>query len=142
MPCPNPCPNEVHQLIADWQCPEYACDSWIINDDYFGYLPKETHSLILGTFPVPLTKDADFFYHSDRSQFWMLLGKVAGVAFETIEDKLKWLDEKKIGITDIVRVAQRTDQNCSSASDKKLKVLQFKFLFYIWRLLREYLKIT
>lgn len=121
-----PCPKEEHQFISRWYPNDFPFpDSWRITDGYFGYLPKDAHAIFLGTFPVPYYEGANFFYHSQRNMFWELITAVSGVSFNSIDEKLNWFEDKKIGITDIVRVAQRKDQSCRSASDANLNVCQF-----------------
>ena len=134
---------EAHQFLSSWSINlnpvlknKYE-DSWLNNLQlgYFGFVPKESKALIIGTFPVPEQRTSGFFYHSDANLFWKILSIISNNKLETIDDKLSWLYKNKIGITDILYEAQRTDVNHTSRSDKDLSPEKFS---NILKLLNDY----
>lgn len=116
---------EAHQFLSSWSInlnPDLKNkyeDSWLNNPQlgYFGFIPKESKALIIGTFPVLEQRTSGFFYHSDANLFWKILSFISNNKLETIDDKLSWLYKNKIGITDILFEAERTDANHTSSSD-------------------------
>jgi hypothetical protein len=123
------CPIETHQFLTSWRenlndsLKHVYSNSWRENKelDYFGFMPETLTALFVGTFPVPEQNTKGFFYHSDSNCFWRILSTVTGRQLLSLEDKLRWLTESKMGVTDILHKAQRTDKDCISRSDKNLK---------------------
>lgn len=131
------CPVETHQFITTWkvnlpqQLQTTYENSWINNVDlgYFGFVPKEPIALILGTFPVPEQRTSGFFYHSDVNLCWKILSTLSGTDLLPLSNKLSWLTEKKIAISDILCKAQRTDENCSGRADSDLNAICYNNIF-------------
>ncbi|GAB3573876.1 hypothetical protein GCM10027578_35600 [Spirosoma luteolum] len=127
------CPIETHQFLTSWttslddNLKEIYKDTWI--DDkksgYFGFIPKDPVALFIGTFPVPEQRTSGFFYHSDVNLFWKIITKVTGQNLLNLDSKLDWLSKSRIGITDILCKAQRTDNNCTSRADNDLNAICF-----------------
>lgn len=125
------CPIETHQFIETWKLPSKLHhlynDSWIHNNNsgYFGFIPKNPIALILGTFPIPEKKTSGFFYHSAANRFWTILSNISctDTKLSTLENKLSWLSEKQIAISDILCKVQRTDKDCSSSADNDLNAI-------------------
>jgi hypothetical protein len=135
------CPIETHQFITTWKedLPQglqttYE-NSWINNVDlgYFGFIPKEPIALILGTFPVPEQRTSGFFYHSDVNLCWKILSTLSGTDLLPLSNKLSWLTEKKIAISDILCKAQRTDENCIGRADSDLNAICYNNIFQFVR---------
>jgi hypothetical protein len=124
------CPIETHQFLNSWkenssELYQKYSTSWINDEEkgYFGFLPKNTTALFIGTFPVPEQRTTGFFYHSDANLFWKLLKELSGTNLNSLEQKLNWLSDLKLGITDILYKAQRIDENCSSRADTDLNAI-------------------
>ena len=126
------CPIETHQFLNSWkensaELHQQYSTSWIVNREngYFGFIPENTTALFIGTFPVPEQRTSGFFYHSDANLFWKILKELSGQTLNSLEQKLCWLSNLNIGITDILCKAQRMDKNCSSRADTDLKAISF-----------------
>lgn len=137
------CPIETHQFISTWKVdlPQQLKDSynssWISEDDlgYFGFIPKDPIALVLGTFPVPEQRTSGFFYHSDVNLFWKILSTLTSADLLPLQNKLSWLTEKRIAISDILYKAQRTDETCSGRADSGLNAICYNNIF---QLLKSY----
>jgi G:T/U-mismatch repair DNA glycosylase len=97
---------------------------------YEPYIPENATKLIIGSIPPPrfcrpnprLEKgDVDFYYGSNRNQFWKLLGLAPGC---DVEQQKNFLTGKNIGITDIIQSCAR--KNGNSATDQNLADLELK----------------
>jgi len=126
------CPIETHQFLNSWkenssELHQQYSTSWIDNREngYFGFIPENTIALFIGTFPVPEQRTSGFFYHSDANLFWKILKEISGQTLNSLEQKLCWLSNLNIGITDILCKAQRMDKYCSSRADTDLKAISF-----------------
>lgn len=131
------CPIETHQFITTWKAnlPQQLQiayeNSWVNSVDlgYFGFIPKDPIALILGTFPVPEQRTSGFFYHSDVNLCWKILSTLSGTDLLPLANKLSWLTEKKIAISDILCKAQRTDENCRGRADSDLNAICYNNIF-------------
>ena len=162
------CPPEIHPFTTSWQeynrghlTPD-AEAAWVVNQEkgYFGFLPNhQIKHLIIGSFPIwesvhndPPYQDRfdfSFFYCSAVNGFYKILGAVSGYDFfpahppmtphEKVQSIADFFTKKELGITDVIWEVARTDANCRSASDKRLKVLYFNQLC---QLLSDYPEIT
>ncbi|MFN3588502.1 MAG: hypothetical protein ACK4UP_03910 [Spirosomataceae bacterium] len=127
------CLIETHQFLSSWttnlniSLKEKYNNSWIDKKEvgYFGFIPKESTAIFLGTFPVPEIETNGFFYHSSVNNFWKIIAEISKADLTSIDNKLKWLHSRKIGITDILCKAQRTDEKCISRADKDLNAICF-----------------
>lgn len=126
------CPIETHQFLNSWKensaelCKQFST-SWIDDKEkgYFGFIPEKATALFIGTFPVPEQRTTGFFYHSDANLFWTILEELSEQSLNTLEQKLNWLSNLKLGITDILCMAQRIDKKCLSRSDADLNAICF-----------------
>lgn len=126
------CPIETHQFLNSWKnhfpasCKRFS-RSWVNNEDkeYFGFIPPKSKALFIGTFPVPEQRTSGFFYHSDANFFWKILKAISGQNLNTLEEKLEWLSELNLGITDVLAQVQRTDKNCISRADSNLNPIRY-----------------
>lgn len=136
------CPIETHQFITTWKAAlpqqlQTAYDnSWLHDIDigYFGFIPKEPVALILGTFPVPEQRTSGFFYHSDVNLCWKILSTLSCTDLLPLANKLSWLTEKRIAISDILCKAQRTDANCSGRADSNLNAICYNNIFQLLKI--------
>lgn len=90
----------------------------------FGYMPsQEVESIFLGTFPIweivsgPRgSQNLEFFYGSVVNDFWNCLGSIFNSNGSTVINRIKILENCKIGLTDILETVDRSPENCSSDS--------------------------
>jgi G:T/U-mismatch repair DNA glycosylase len=99
------------------------------------YTPAGAISLLIGTFPSVLVREAynrlrptdvDFFYGSIDNNFWKDLGIIYNRNFsftrsqQAIEERIKLLDELKMGMSDAIFVCETT----GSAMDTALQNIE------------------
>ncbi|MDE3743946.1 uracil-DNA glycosylase family protein [Maribacter polysaccharolyticus] len=102
---------------------------------YEPFLFKEATKLIVGTLPPPRFTmgrlkegDVDFCYGSKDGQLWHILDKIfeLDLKFETtseaIEERKRFLLERKIGICDIVQSARRSKIDASDSGMQHVKL--------------------
>ena len=76
-----------------------------------------------------LPEDVRFYYGSQDNEFWHLVGEVSGFDFPfensdvSITRRTEFLEEKGIGITDIIKSCNRVNE---SSSDNQLKDIEYK----------------
>lgn len=102
------------------------------------YVLENTNTLILGTFPGKKFTDPskendkeDWYYGTDRNEFWALIEYALGCkrnSLQTKDEKQKFLTEHKIGITDIIKKARRRQNN---NLDINLNVIEITNLDFI-----------
>ena len=115
---------------------------------YDPFLFKEATKLIVGTLPPPrftigLLKagDVDFCYGSRDGQLWPILDQIFDLnlkfetTFEAIEQRKRFLIQRKIGICDIVQSAERSKIDASDLGMTNIKLRN------IIGYLREYEKV-
>lgn len=124
--------NEVHPFVTNrWleniKIPNIT-EKWHISKDKnqevlsFAYMPnKEVKSIILGTFPIweivsgPISsRNFEFFYGSIVNDFWSCLGHISHKPINDVKKRIEILDGINIGITDILHVVNRSQNNCNS----------------------------
>lgn len=113
-------------------------DVIISNHPYEPYIPNEATKLIIGSIPPqrfcinPLNLEDDdvrFYYGSRDNHFWKLIGEVTKENFiyenkeEAIDQRKKWLEKNKIGITDIVDICEHIN---GKSDDNSLNIIKFK----------------
>ncbi len=102
---------------------------------YEPFLFKEATKLIVGTLPPPRFTmgrlkegDVDFCYGSKDGQLWHILDRIfeLDLKFETtseaIEERKRFLLERKIGICDIVQSARRSKIDASDSGMQHVKL--------------------
>jgi hypoxanthine-DNA glycosylase len=72
------------------------------------FVPKDARYLLLGSFPgnVSSLKD-DWYYGTQRNQFWKILSSVYGVILESKHDKIDLFKKLKLAITDVIYSCER-----------------------------------
>ncbi len=67
------------------------------------FYDKESHVLILGSFPSVKSREQNFYYGNPRNAFWRILSTFFGESEpKTVEEKKAFLKAKKIALWDIV----------------------------------------
>ena len=94
------------------------------------YIPENATKLIIGTTPPPRfaknelsDKDVNFYYGSSDNLFWDIVGEIAFVDFkkensaQEIEKRKNFLEDKNIGICDIVLKTNRKKSDSALDDD-------------------------
>ena len=94
------------------------------------YIPENATKLIIGTTPPPRfaknelsDKDVNFYYGSSDNLFWDIIGEIAFVDFkkensaQEIEKRKNFLEDKNIGICDIVLKTNRKKSDSALDDD-------------------------
>ncbi len=102
---------------------------------YAPYIPVSATKLIVGTLPPPrfttgLLKegDVDFCYGSRDGQLWIILDRIFNLHLkfentkEAIEQRQRFLNERGIGICDMVASAERKEVNASDIGMQDVKL--------------------
>lgn len=64
---------------------------------------KESHTLILGSFPSVKSREAEFFYGHPQNRFWTVIAKIYGqVKPLTVDDKKKLILENNLALWDVI----------------------------------------
>jgi G:T/U-mismatch repair DNA glycosylase len=108
---------------------------------YEPFIPLNASKLIIGSIPparfcteTPIELfdlDVPFYYGSRDNRFWRTLGEITATDFlmenseDAIEQRKRFLDERDIGITDIIQSCVHKDGN---ADDKSLLDIRHKDL--------------
>jgi len=79
---------------------------------------KDTHSLILGSFPSIHSFENNFYYGHPRNQFWKILEAVTGYPVHNRDQKIWLLKESKLGLWDMVASCQRENSLDTSLEDE------------------------
>lgn len=66
------------------------------------FIPPNTRFLLLGSFSAKPEKRNDWFYGSNRNQFWPILEEVYTVPLKTKKDQQDLFIELEMAITDII----------------------------------------
>jgi len=91
------------------------------------FIPINATVLIIGSFPgrqitqKNLNKD-DWFYGTERSQFWDIISRVYNVELKNAAEKKDLFNKKGIAIADIILKARR---NAINNSDTNLEVIVY-----------------
>jgi len=80
------------------------------------FVPSKMKYLLLGSFPGVKTDSYDWFYGSQRSQFWPIIEQVYAISLNNIENRKKLFTQLKIGISDIISQCERRDANNSDSN--------------------------
>lgn len=75
---------------------------------------KDTHTLILGSFPSIKSFENNFYYAHPRNQFWKILEGVTGYPIHNKDQKLWLLKEAGLGLWDMIEECRRENSLDSS----------------------------
>lgn len=81
---------------------------------------KESHILILGSFPSVKSREAQFFYHHPQNRFWKILEQLYEVSLTNIEEKKSFLFSSHIALWDVIQTCDI--QGSSDASIEQVIV--------------------
>jgi hypoxanthine-DNA glycosylase len=79
---------------------------------------KDTHTLILGSFPSIQSVANDFYYAHPRNQFWPILSRITGYPVGNRDQKIWLLKESGLGVWDMIASCAREDSLDSSLEDE------------------------
>lgn len=80
------------------------------------FVPKGASYLLLGTFPGRLNEKYNWFFSSQRNQFWPILSKIYKRELRTREEKQKLFRDLRLAVTDTILSCQRRDNNNSDTN--------------------------
>lgn len=81
---------------------------------------KDTHTLILGSFPSIKSFENNFYYAHPSNQFWKILEAVTTYPINNRDQKLWLLKEVKFGLWDMVRECSRDNSLDSSLENEEV----------------------
>ena len=79
---------------------------------------KDTHTLILGSFPSIKSFENDLYYGNPRNQFWKILKAVTSYPVNNNDQKIWLLKECKFGLWDMIASCKRESSLDSSLEDE------------------------
>jgi len=79
---------------------------------------KDTHTLILGSFPSVQSVANDFYYAHPRNQFWPILSSITGYPVGNRDQKIWLLKESGLGVWDMIASCVREGSLDSSLEDE------------------------
>lgn len=98
-----------------------ARDNWEVEQHPFEPLMNDnTTILVIGTFPTyrdNYTDTFSYYYGGKSNRFWPIIKKVFGVKFQygagkmAVEERKNFLDERRIGVTDMIRKCYRRNNS-------------------------------
>lgn len=78
---------------------------------------KNSHTLILGSFPSLKSFENSFYYANEKNQFWRILSQISGYSAKSKEQKI-WLAKKlRVALWDIVQSCTRKNSADSNLED-------------------------
>lgn len=90
-----------------------------MNQKLYSFAPlvtKDTYFLVVGTMPGKVSLQRTEYYAFKQNSFWLIIFRLAGQKADTYEEKIKLLQNLKIGLWDNLKVCER---NSSLDSDIK-----------------------
>ena len=94
-----------------------------------GFLPIfdfNSKILILGSFPSVVSRENNFYYANNRNRFWKVLAEYFGDTFETVPEKIDFLNRHQIALWDILvscDIEGSLDSNIKNISYSNIKSL-------------------
>ena len=86
---------------------------------------KNSHILILGSFPSVKSREANFFYGHPQNRFWKVLATVFGAAVpSTVEEKRAFLLEHGVAVWDVIKscdIVGSSDSSIKNAEPNDLR---------------------
>ena len=100
---------------------------------YGEFIPKKPKSMIIGSFPIgkftdPSRKaeikghELNFFFGGEKNLLWKLIGESFGRVLRSKEEVVELLEERGIGVGDVIRSCERRN---GSASDADLQSIEW-----------------
>lgn len=80
------------------------------------FIPTDVRILLLGGFTAVAKDDYDWYYGSNRSQFWKIFEKVYGIKITTTRQKKDLFRRLGIAIADTILACERSLGNSSDAN--------------------------
>lgn len=86
---------------------------------------KQSHILILGSFPSVKSREAQFFYHHPQNRFWKILTTLyQEPPLTTIEEKKQFLLKHHIALWDVIESCEIKGSSDSSIDNVKVNDIQ------------------
>ena len=86
---------------------------------------KQSHILILGSFPSVKSREAQFFYHHPQNRFWKILTTLyQEPPITTIEEKKQFLLKHHIALWDVIESCEIKGSSDSSIDNVKVNDIQ------------------
>ena len=79
---------------------------------------RDTHTLILGSFPSIQSFENNFYYAHPRNQFWKILEAITGYPVNNRDQKIWLLKETGLGLWDMIGSCSRENSLDSSLEDE------------------------
>ena len=79
---------------------------------------RETHTLILGSFPSIQSFKNNFYYAHPRNQFWKILEAITGYPINNRDQKIWLLKETGLGLWDMIGSCKRENSLDSTLEDE------------------------
>jgi hypoxanthine-DNA glycosylase len=87
------------------------------------FIPQNARYLLLGSFPGRInTRAGEWYYETERGQFWKIMRAVYGRDLATKDEKIKFMTDLKMALSDTIYKVERTEGN---NSDINLKVIEY-----------------
>lgn len=111
----------------------------IIKHQFEPVVFKDSEILILGSFPSVKSRENNFYYMNKYNRFWKVLSNLYNIDFLglSIDEKINYLKDLKIGIYDVVLECEIIGSQDSSI--KNIKVVQLDKLIEGTNIKRIYL---
>lgn len=76
------------------------------------FVPPKAKFLLLGSFPGRIeTRYGDWFYETQRGQFWSIIEEVYGVELKSKADKIRLFTKLRIAVSDVIYKCERIRGN-------------------------------
>ncbi len=76
------------------------------------FVPPKAKYLLLGSFPGRIeTRYGDWFYETQRGQFWSIIQEIYGVNLKSKTDKIRLFTRLKIAVGDVIYKCERISGN-------------------------------
>lgn len=86
---------------------------------------KDSHILILGSFPSVKSREGQFFYHHPQNRFWKIFEQLFHVKLKNIEDKKMFLLEHHIAVWDVIASCDIVGSSDSSIENVIINDIDF-----------------
>jgi hypoxanthine-DNA glycosylase len=87
------------------------------------FIPPNAKYLLLGSFPGrQLSRAGEWYYETERGQFWPILRQLYSLPLSSREEKIKLMNNLRLSLSDTIYKCERVSGN---NSDSNLKVIEY-----------------